>query len=64
MRTGAGALLGVFLFTLLMIGREGMETALLLLQLRQTLDLVAGAAGGRRRRRRSWRGCGRATATA
>ena len=39
--------LGVFLFTLLMISREGMETALLLLQLRQTLNLVAGAAGGR-----------------
>jgi high-affinity iron transporter len=45
-RTGAGALLGVFLFTLLMIGREGIETALLLLQLRQTLTLAAGAAGG------------------
>jgi len=45
-RTGMGALVGVFLFTLLMIGREGMETALLLLQLRQTLTLVAGAAAG------------------
>jgi high-affinity iron transporter len=37
---------GVFLFTLLMIGREGIETALLLLQLRQTLNLAAGAAAG------------------
>ena len=31
---------------LLMIGREGIETALLLLQLRQTLNLAAGAAAG------------------
>ena len=46
MRTGLGALAGVFLFTLLMIGREGIETALLLLQVRQTFNLVVGAAGG------------------
>jgi high-affinity iron transporter len=46
LRSGMGALVGVFLFTLLMIGREGMETALLLLQLRQTLNLAAGAAAG------------------
>jgi high-affinity iron transporter len=46
MRTGLGALAGVFLFTLLMIGREGIETALLLLQLRQTLNLAVGAAAG------------------
>jgi high-affinity iron transporter len=46
MRTGVGALAGVFLFTLLMIGREGMETALLLLQLRDTWNLVTGAAAG------------------
>ncbi len=46
MRAGTGALLGVFLFTLLMIGREGIETALLLLQLRETLNLAAGAATG------------------
>jgi high-affinity iron transporter len=46
MRTGLGALAGVFLFTLLMIGREGMETALLMLQLRQTFELVVGAAAG------------------
>jgi len=45
-RSGLGALAGVFLFTLLMIGREGIETALLLLQLRQTLNLAAGAAAG------------------
>jgi high-affinity iron transporter len=46
LRAGTGALAGVFLFTLLMIGREGIETALLLLQLRQTLNLAAGAAAG------------------
>lgn len=45
-RTGAAALLGVFAFTLLMISREGMETALLLLQLRETLSLLAGGALG------------------
>jgi high-affinity iron transporter len=45
-RAGAGAFVGVLLFTTLMISREGMETALLLLQLRQTLDLVMGAALG------------------
>jgi high-affinity iron transporter len=42
-RTAAGAFAGVFLFTLFMISREGVETALLLLQLRQTLHLAAGA---------------------
>lgn len=40
-----GASLGVFAFTLLMITREGMETALLLLQVRQG-RLLAGAALG------------------
>jgi high-affinity iron transporter len=45
-RTGAAAFLGVFLFTVLMITREGIETALLLLQLKETLHLVAGAALG------------------
>jgi high-affinity iron transporter len=45
-RAGLGALTGVFLFTLLMVGREGMETALLLLQLRNTLYLVVGATAG------------------
>jgi high-affinity iron transporter len=42
-RAGMAAFAGVLLFTALMITREGMETALLLLQLRQTLDLAAGA---------------------
>ena len=42
-RAGLAAFGGVFLFTLLMISREGMETALLLLQLSQTINLVAGA---------------------
>jgi len=45
-RAGAGAFLGVFLFTVLMVSREGMETALLLLQLKETLNLVLGAALG------------------
>jgi len=42
-KAGAGAFLGVFLFTVLMITREGMETALLLLQLKDTLNLATGA---------------------
>ncbi len=45
-RAGLGALTGVFLFTLLMVGREGVETALLLMQLRNTLYLVVGGATG------------------
>ena len=45
-RVGAGAFAGVFLFTVLMVTREGMETALLLLQLKETLHLVFGAALG------------------
>src|SRR4029434_6872944 len=45
-RAGAGAFMGVFLFTVLMVSREGMETALLLLQLKETLNLVLGAALG------------------
>src|SRR4051812_14791703 len=45
-RAGLAALSGVFLFTLLMIGREGVETALLLMQLHATANLVAGAAIG------------------
>jgi high-affinity iron transporter len=48
-RTGAMALVGVFLFTLLMITREGMETALLmnalLLQVKSPM-LIAGAVLG------------------
>src|SRR4051812_27793383 len=43
LRAGTAAFTGVFLFTLLMVTREGMETALLLLQLKETLHLVAGA---------------------
>jgi high-affinity iron transporter len=45
-RPGAAAYTGVFLFTLLMISREGMETALLLMQLHETTYLVLGAALG------------------
>jgi high-affinity iron transporter len=45
-RTGIAALAGVFFFTVLMIGREGMETALLLMQLKDTIDLAIGAALG------------------
>lgn len=45
-RTGAAAFTGVFLFTVLMISREGMETALLLYQLKQTMTLAAGAVIG------------------
>lgn len=48
-RTGAGAFAGVFLFTLLMISREGMETALLmgtLLFQIQAVDIIAGAVAG------------------
>jgi high-affinity iron transporter len=45
-RPGTSAFLGVFLFTLLMVTREGMETALLLMQLRETVYLAVGAALG------------------
>lgn len=49
LRTGAKAFAGVFLFTLLMITREGMETAMLmgtlLFQVR-AMDVIAGAVGG------------------
>ena len=43
MKPGAAAFVGVFLFTLLMVSREGVETALLLMQLRETVHLVLGA---------------------
>ena len=46
LRAGAAAFIGVFLFTVLMIGREGMETALLLMQLKDTVNLALGAALG------------------
>ncbi len=48
-RVGRAAFLGVFGFTLLMITREGMETALLMTQLIftvQSAQIVAGAAAG------------------
>ena len=48
-KTGAGAWLGVFLFTLLMISREGMETALLmgtLITQVETMTLLGGAIAG------------------
>jgi len=45
-KPGAAAFLGVFLFTLLMVSREGIETALLLMQLRETVHLALGAALG------------------
>jgi high-affinity iron transporter len=45
-RPGAAAFTGVFLFTLLMVSREGIETALLLMQLRETVHLVMGALAG------------------
>jgi high-affinity iron transporter len=45
-QAGRGAFLGVFLFTLLMISREGMETALLLIQLKETPALAIGGALG------------------
>src|SRR5262249_6451643 len=45
-KPGAAAFAGVFLFTLLMVSREGMETALLLMQLHETLQLAVGAAIG------------------
>jgi high-affinity iron transporter len=46
LRAGTGAFIGVFLFTVLMVSREGMETALLLMQLKETLHLALGAALG------------------
>jgi high-affinity iron transporter len=50
LKTGAAAFTGVFLFTLLMITREGMETALLmgtlLFQMKAPTDIVIGAFGG------------------
>lgn len=45
-KPGTAAFLGVFLFTLLMVSREGIETALLLIQLRETVNLVLGAVLG------------------
>jgi high-affinity iron transporter len=48
-KTGAAAFAGVFFFTLLMITREGMETAMLvnaLLFSAQAIDITTGALGG------------------
>ncbi len=49
LRTGRGAFWGVFVFTLLMITREGMETAMLmnalLFQVR-AVNIIGGAVGG------------------
>jgi len=48
-KTGSGAWIGVFLFTLLMISREGMETALLmgtLLTQVQAMTILGGAIAG------------------
>src|SRR5947199_6466678 len=45
-RPGAAAFTGGFLFTLLMVSREGIETALLLMQLRETVHLMMGAMMG------------------
>jgi high-affinity iron transporter len=45
-KPGMAAFAGVFLFTLLMVTREGIETALLLMQLRETVHLALGAAIG------------------
>jgi high-affinity iron transporter len=44
--TGAAAFTGVFLFTALMISREGIETTLLLFQLKETMWLAIGALAG------------------
>ena len=46
LRPGRAAFTGVFLFTLLMVSREGIETSLLLMQLRDTVNLMAGAVIG------------------
>jgi high-affinity iron transporter len=48
-KTGRAAFLGVFVFTLLMITREGMETALLMNALLfqvQSVQIISGALGG------------------
>jgi len=48
-KTGAGAFWGVFFFTLLMITREGMETAMLMNALLfqvKAMNIAAGAIGG------------------
>ena len=67
LQIGAKAFAGVFLFTLLMITREGMETALLMgtLLFQEAGDEHHRSAPSRApSARRSWRGSGRATAIA
>ena len=67
LQTGMKAFAGVFLFTLLMITREGMETAMLmgtLLFQRRAVEHHHRRGRWARCARRSSRGCGRATATA
>src|SRR5258706_11749808 len=50
LKTGTAAFVGVFLFTLLMITREGMETALLMgtlvFQMKAPADIIIGAVAG------------------
>lgn len=46
LRAGIAAFIGVYLFTLLMVSREGIETALLLMQVRETFNLMTGAVIG------------------
>ena len=45
-KAGTAAFAGVFLFTMLMVSLEGIETALLLMQLRETVHLALGGALG------------------
>jgi len=45
-RPGTAAFIGVLLFTVLMVTREGMETALLLMQVKETLSVTIGAIAG------------------
>ena len=45
-RPGFAAMSGVFLFILFMVGREGMETALLLIQIRDVPSIFVGAVWG------------------
>jgi high-affinity iron transporter len=46
LRTGTAAFAGIFAFAFLMVAREGLETALLLIQLRETAHLAAAALVG------------------
>jgi high-affinity iron transporter len=46
LRPGTAAFTGVFLFTVLMVSREGIETSLLLMQIHDTVHLMTGAVVG------------------